>query len=98
MVNTPFLAARGPVDDHLIGPEPIPGDVYLLKPHPGDLPVGDGNQGGRFRLLIQLENAKAGINLKLPGVAIADKTTGQLTATFADKPQLPSSHITVNLS
>jgi hypothetical protein len=97
VATTPLLALRDPVDDHVIGPEPIPGDVYLLKPHPGDLPAGGGNQDGKFRLLIQLENAGAGINIKLPGVATADRDTGQLTATFAQNPQLPASHVQVNL-
>jgi uncharacterized repeat protein (TIGR01451 family) len=94
---TPLLAAHDPVDDHIVGPEPIPGDVYLLKPHPGDLPIGGGRQEGKFRLLIQLENANAGVNIKLPGVATADPNTGQLSATFTESPQLPSSQVQVNL-
>ena len=36
-VDTPLLASRDPVDDKVTGPEPIPGDIYLIKPHPGDL-------------------------------------------------------------
>jgi hypothetical protein len=95
---SPTLALHDPQEDEkIIGPEPIPGDVYLLKPHPGDLPIGGGSQEGKFRLLIQLENARAGINIKLPGVATADPQTGQLTTTFIENPQLPSSHITVSL-
>ncbi len=98
VATSPLLAAYDPIKyNEIVGPEPIPGDVYLLKPHPGDLPVGAGNQDGKFRLLIQLENAKAGINIKLPGTAIADKATGQLTTVFADNPQLPASHLTVSL-
>ena len=94
---TPLLAAHDPVDDHIVGPEPIPGDVYLLKPHPGDLPIGGGDQEGKFRLLIQLENPRYGVNIKLPGIATADPQTGQITTAFTDNPQLPSSHITVSL-
>ncbi len=98
VATSPLLALRDPVDDtKVIGPEPIPGDVYLLKPHPGDLPIGGGNQDGRFRLLLQLENPRYGINIKVPGIATADKNTGQLTATFAGNPQLPSSQVQVNL-
>ena len=96
VATSPLLATHDPQSDEVNGAEPIPGDVYLLKPHPGDLPVG-GNGEGKFRLLIQLENARYGINLKLPGVAVADKQTGQLTTTFLDNPQLPSKHITVSL-
>jgi hypothetical protein len=94
---SPLLALHEPVTDKIVGPEPIPGAVYLLAPHPGDLPVGGGTQSGKFRLLIQLENERYGVNFKLPGVATADPNTGQLTATFTENPQLPASHITVNL-
>jgi hypothetical protein len=94
---SPLLATHDPVTDEVSGAEPIPGDVYLLKPHPGDLPTGGGNQEGKFRLLIQLENPRYGINFKLPGIAVADKNTGQLTTVFTDNPQLPASHVTVTL-
>jgi uncharacterized repeat protein (TIGR01451 family) len=94
--TTPLLAAHDPVTDAITGPEPIEGDVYLLKPHPGDLSA-DGHQDGTFRLLIQIESARYGINFKLPGTAVADKNTGQLTTVFSDNPQLPASHLQVNL-
>jgi len=94
---SPLLALHDPISDAVIGPEPIPGQVYLLAPHSGDLPIGGGTQEGKFRLLIELENPRYGINIKLPGVATADPNTGQLTATFTQNPQLPASHITVNL-
>jgi hypothetical protein len=98
VATSPLLALRDPQKDaEIIGPEPIPGDIYLLAPHPGDLPVGGGNQAGKFRLLIQLESRQAGVNIKLPGGATADPQTGQLTTTFTENPQLPSSHITVSL-
>ena len=97
VATSPLLAAHDPQDDKIVGAEPIPGDVYLLKPHPGDLPIGGGSQDGKFRLLIQLENADKGLNFKLPGVAVADKQTGQITTVFTDNPQLPSKHLTVTL-
>jgi hypothetical protein len=97
VATSPLLAAHDPADDSVVGPEPIPGDVYLLKPHPGDLPTGGGNQEGKFRLLIELDHPRYGVNFKLPGVAIADKDTGQLTTVFTGNPQLPSKHLTVNL-
>jgi hypothetical protein len=98
VATSPLLALRDPIEDkRVIGPEPIPGDVYLLAPHPGDLPVGGGNHEGKFRLLIVLENAQRGVNFKLPGTAVADPVTGRLTATFTENPQLPAKHITVSL-
>jgi hypothetical protein len=94
--TTPLLASHDPVTDAVTGAEPIPGDVYLLKPHPGDLST-TGNQDGKFRLLLQLDYPRYGINFKLPGMAVADKNTGQLTATFTENPQLPAKHLQVNL-
>ncbi len=96
LTNTPLLASRDPVDDSVTGPEPIHGDVYLIKPHAGDLGQG-GDRDGTFRILIQLESARYGLNFKLPGVVTADKSTGQLTATFADNPQLPVSKLELDL-
>ena len=94
--TTPLLASHDPVTDAVTGAEPIPGQVYLLKPHPGDLSP-NGDQDGTFRLLLQLDSPRYGINFKLPGTAVADKNTGQLTATFTENPQLPAKHLEVNL-
>jgi uncharacterized repeat protein (TIGR01451 family) len=94
--TTPLLASHDPVTDAVSGAEPIGGNVYLLTPHPGDLNVG-GNRDGTFRLLIELNSPRYGINFKLPGTAVADKNTGQLTTVFTDNPQLPAKHLTVNL-
>jgi hypothetical protein len=87
-VTSPLLARRDSETDVVTGPEPVSGDVYVLAPHPGDLPAG-GEGGGKYRLLIQIENNELGLNVKLPGVAVANKDTGQLTATFSENPQLP---------
>jgi hypothetical protein len=86
--TSPLLGERDPETDKVTGPEPVSGDVYILKPHPGDLPAG-GEVDGKYRLLIQIEDEKLGLNVKLPGVAVANKDTGQITATFAENPQLP---------
>jgi uncharacterized repeat protein (TIGR01451 family) len=94
--TSPLLAAHNPETDVITGPEPISGEVFLLKPHPGDLPTGN-EQEGTYRLLIQLESERYGINVKLPGVVKADKHSGQLTATFTENPQLPVKHLELNL-
>jgi uncharacterized repeat protein (TIGR01451 family) len=93
--TSPLLAAHDPETDEVTGPEAIEGDVYIVKPHPGDLAPGT---DGIYRLLIQLESAKYGINVKLPGTATADQSTGQLTATFIENPQLPVSHLELDLN
>ena len=92
VATSPLLARRDPVTDEVIGAEPVSGDVFIIKPHSGDLsPTGD--QDGKFRLLIQVNSSKFGVNLKLPGVVTADRTTGRLTARFEDNPQLPAKHL-----
>ena len=59
---------------------------------PAGAPPGRSRQGrdGKFRLLIELENARYGVNIKLPGVAVADKQTGQLTADLHRQPAAAS--------
>src|SRR6195256_2565543 len=89
--TSPLLATRNSVSDAITGAEPLPGDLYVLKPHPGDLPPG--GQGGVFRVLLQVEAANDGVNVKVPGTVVADPSTGQLTATFTENPQLPVKHL-----
>jgi hypothetical protein len=92
VATTPLLADRDPATDAIIGAAPVSGEVFIVKPHPGDLsPAGD--QDGKFRLLIQVNSAKFGVNLKLPGVVTADRVTGRLTARFEDNPQVPAKHL-----
>jgi hypothetical protein len=93
---SPLLASHDPETDEVTGAEPIEGDVYLIKPHSGDLsPSGD--QNGKLRLLIQLDSRRYGINVKLPGIATADKATGRLVARFTNNPQLPVKSVRVTL-
>ncbi len=89
--TSPLLATRDATTDAITGAEPLPGDLYVLKPHPGDLPPG--GHGGTFRVLLQVEAANDGINVKVPGTVVADPSTGQLTATFTENPQLPVKHL-----
>jgi hypothetical protein len=92
VATSPLLADRDPETDAVSGPAPIDGDVFIIKPHSGDLsPAGD--QDGKFRLLIQLNSEKFGVNVKVPGVVTADKTTGRLIGRFEDSPQVPSKHL-----
>jgi hypothetical protein len=92
VATSPLLAKRSADTDEVVGPDPIAGDVFVLKPHPGDLsPSGD--QDGRFRLLIQVDSREQGVNVKIPGVVTADEDTGRLTARFEDNPQLPVKHL-----
>jgi hypothetical protein len=64
--------------------QPLEGGVYVLQSNPPDV-----------KLLVA-PNAE-GANLKLVGVTHLDETTGQITATFADTPQLPFEDLTMNI-
>ncbi len=90
--TSPLLAHRDPATDEVTGAEPVGGDVFVVKPHPGDLDLA-GGRDGKFRLLIQVDSRKFGVNLKLPGVVTADRATGRLIARFEDNPQLPAKHL-----
>jgi uncharacterized repeat protein (TIGR01451 family) len=89
VATSPLLAVHDPATDAVTEAEPIQGDIFLVKSHPGDLSAA-GDQDGMFRVLIQLENEKDGITVKLPGIVTADKETGRLTARFTDNPQIPA--------
>ncbi len=92
VATSPLLASHDPETDAVTGAESLEGDVFLIKPHPGDLdPSGD--RDGRFRMLIQVDNPRLGLNIKLPGIVTADKATGRLVARFTDNPQLPVKHV-----
>ena len=60
--------------------EPLTGGIYLAQPHD--------NQFGSM-LALYLVAQGSGVTIKLPGEIEADPTTGQLTATFDDNPQMP---------
>jgi len=60
---------------------PLSGAIYQRTPEAGNL----------FRLWLVTD--ELGVHLKLPGEVHADPVTGQLTASFADAPQLPAEEI-----
>jgi hypothetical protein len=57
--------------------DPLAGSIYLAQPTPSRL------------LKIYLVASGQGVLVKLPGTIDADPTSGQLTATFDNNPQLP---------
>jgi hypothetical protein len=94
VATTPLLATNDPITDEVSGPASLLGEVFLLKPHPGDIVKG---QDSKVRLLIELDSRRFGVNFKLPGVATVDKETGQLTTVFTSNPQLASSSLRLDL-
>ncbi len=94
VATSPLLASYDPKTDAVTGAKPIKGDVFVIKPHPGDLsPSGD--RDGLFRLLIQVDSREDGVNVKIPGVVTADRVTGRLTARFENNPQVPAKRLSM---
>lgn len=62
-------------------PGPLTGNVYVGEPLPGNT----------YRLALSLQGY--GVDVKLEGKVTPDPTTGRLTATFLDNPQLPFSNL-----
>jgi uncharacterized repeat protein (TIGR01451 family) len=62
----------------------VTGSIYLAAPH--------ANPFGSL-LAVYLVASAAGVTIKLPGEVTTDPTTGQITTTFDNNPQLPFSHL-----
>jgi hypothetical protein len=67
--------------------EPLTGDVILGTPETTN-PQGE-NGKSMFRTFLVLRNKARGLVAKIYGSAKADPTTGQITATFANNPEVP---------
>ncbi len=84
--------------------ETLTGDVVLGTPRKVDH---DGNaataprfvpeSGEMLRLFLVLRNKERGLVAKIYGSTAADPATGQLTTTFANNPELPFDHLSLNI-
>jgi hypothetical protein len=70
--------------------DPLVGAAYLAKPF-------DNPFGSLLAMYVMVEDEKTGIVAKLPGLVEADATTGQLTATFDESPELPIEDVHLSL-
>jgi hypothetical protein len=68
--------------------ERLTGDVILGEPKSTDSASGE-----MFRLFLVLRNKERGLVAKIYGSTVADPSTGRLTATFANNPELPFSDL-----
>jgi hypothetical protein len=75
------ISARTPLLENV-----LPGSVYVAKPFANPF-------GSLLAIYLAIEDEETGIIAKLAGKVTPDPTTGQLTATFTESPELPLSDI-----
>jgi hypothetical protein len=84
---------------------PIKGRVYLAAPdcgRPDQAPCTEADvvDGNLYRMYVELggEPGEEGLDIKLEAMVQANPTTGQLTLTLIEGPQLPISRLSIDLS
>jgi hypothetical protein len=78
--------------------EPFGGAVYLAKPECEPCTPRDAEDGRMVKLLLQAKGeGEGGVLVKVVGSLSVNQQTGQLTATFANNPQLPFSDLKLTL-
>ena len=87
-ITTPLLA--GPLKGHVYVAQPLCGGVG--QPACSEAEAADGNL---FRLYLEAEGS--GVIVKLEGRVSVNPSTGQLTTTFKENPQLPFSELKLKL-
>lgn len=70
----------------------LEGAVYLAAPQ-NFAGLAENPFSSLFALYLVAEEPKAGVLIKLPGKVIPNETTGQITTTFENTPQLPFSEL-----
>ena len=87
-VISPLLVDEAEIGHQL--PHVLHGSVYIAKPF-------DNPFGSLLGLYLVVEDAESGIIAKLAGRVQADPTTGQLTTSFAENPELPLEDVKLSL-
>jgi len=67
--------------------EPLEGQIFLGEPECAPCTPSDAQHGRLLRLLVQAQGS--GVTVKFEGSARIDQSTGRLTASFEQLPQLP---------
>jgi hypothetical protein len=86
------VSLRTPLIDH-----PLAGSLYIGTPECSPCTNADAASGRLLKLYLEVDDPATGVVVKLPGSASADPTSGQLTATFTENPQLPFEELELNL-
>ncbi len=76
--------------------EPLEGQVFLGTPHCDPCTDADASDGNMYRIFLQFEGA--GVVVKQEGKIFANSSTGQLTTTFKNIPQLPVSDVQLHFN
>ncbi len=74
---------------------PLEGQVFLGRPACEPCSTSDAQEGKLVRLLVQAQGS--GVTVKLVGSVAIDQVSGDLTATFANDPQLPLEDLKLTL-
>ncbi len=78
--------------------EPFGGAVYLARPECEPCTAQDAEDGKMVKLLLQAKGeGEGGVLVKVVGSLSVNQQTGQLTATFANNPQLPFDDLKLTL-
>lgn len=75
---------------------PLEGQVFLAEPECGPCTPAQAQEGKLVRLLVQAQGS--GVTVKLEGATSIDQSTGQLTVSFANAPQLPFEDLKLTLN
>jgi hypothetical protein len=74
---------------------PLEGQLFVGQPECAPCTPADAQEGKLVRLLAQAQGS--GVTVKLEGATSIDQSTGQLTASFEDAPQLPFEELKLTL-
>ncbi len=76
--------------------EPLEGQVFLGTPHCDPCTDADASDGNMYRIFLQFEGA--GVVIKQEGKIFTNSSTGQLTTTFKNIPELPVSDVQLHFN
>jgi hypothetical protein len=77
-------------------PEALEGQVFLGDPYCNPCTTADASDGNMYRVFLQFEGA--GVVVKTEGRIYTNSSTGQLTTTFKNLPQLPVSTVQLHFN
>ncbi len=77
-------------------PATLEGQVFLGTPHCDPCTTADASDGNMYRIFLQFEGA--GVVIKQEGKIYTNPSTGQLTTTFENIPQLPVSSVRLHFN